>query len=154
MVAVALTPLLLTAVPATASAEMYLGLRNVDCSGVTVGGSGLPASTALSVALLDGDGAHGRELERQSVTTSAGGAFMWRAEVSLSGLRLVRAVVTRPGLATPIAWTEHVVPSVCPLAYTGSGRILPLVGFSLSSVVLGFLLLTAFSYKGRHLHFR
>ncbi len=142
---------LLAAPSSAASAEMYLGIRNLDCSGVTVGGSGLPASTELSVALLDS--AHPREIERRSVATSASGTFTWRADVSLTGLRSVRAVVTRPGLATQVAWTEHVVPSACPLAYTGSGRVLPLVGFSLSSVALGFLLLTAFSYRGRHLAF-
>ncbi len=150
--AVAAILALLVALPSAAPgapAELFLGVRNIDCSGVTVSGSGLPASTDVSVTLLDG--VHLRELARQSITVSAGGAFTWRTRVSLSGLRSVRAVVTRPGMAPPVAWAEHVVPSACPLAHTGSGHALPLAGFSLSSIVLGFLLLTAFAYKGRHL---
>ncbi len=146
--AVAATLALLVALLPAASAEMLLGLRDLDCSGVTVSGTGLPASTDVSVTLLDG--VHLRELVRQSITIGASGSFTWRTRVSLGGLRSVRAVVTRPGTAAPIAWAEHVVPSACPLAHTGSGHVLPMVGLSLSSIAFGFLLLTAFAYKGRH----
>jgi hypothetical protein len=140
----------LSVAPAAASAdEMYLGLRNVNCSGVTVSGSGLPASTELSVTVLDS--AHRRQLDRHVVTTSASGSFVWRSRMSLSGLRSVRAVVARTGESTPIAWTDHQVPTACPLAYTGAGPVIPMVGLSFSSIVLGFLLLTAVSYRGRHL---
>jgi hypothetical protein len=148
LVAGALAGLTALASPASAD-EMYLGFRNVDCFGVTVSGSGLPASTAVSVTVLDT--AHRRQLERQTLSTSASGAFIWRASVSLSGLRSVRAVVARAGATTPIAWTDHLVPTACPLASTGAGPVLPLVGLGLSSIVMGFLLLTAFSYRGRHL---
>jgi hypothetical protein len=141
---------LLSAIPSAAAAEeMYLGIRNVDCSGVTVSGTGLPASTDVTVTLLDA--ASRDRLEGQALTTSAGGAFLWRARVSLSGLRTVRAVVARTGASTPIAWTDHQVPTACPLVNTGAGRMLPLAGTGLSSIVAGFLLLTAFAYKGRHL---
>ena len=143
----ALVPLL--GVASSASAETSLTLRNVDCSGVTVSGGGLPPSTSVSVTLLDST--HRNQLARQAVTTTASGAFMWRARVSLSGLRSVRAVVSRPGQAAPIVWTEHRVPTACPLVNTGAGPVLPLVGFSLASIVFGFLLLTAISYQGRHL---
>src|SRR6266511_3747683 len=129
--------------------EMYLGIRNVDCSGVTVSGSGLPASTDVTVTLLDA--ASRDRLEGQALTTSASGAFLWRARVSLSGLRTVRAVVARTGASTPIAWADHQVPTACPLVNTGAGPVLPLVETGLSSIVAGVLLLTAFAYKGRHL---
>jgi hypothetical protein len=141
---------LLLMLPSAASAdEMYLGIRNVECSGVTVSGSGLPASTQVSVKLMNGVTRH--QLEQRTLTTSASGAFLWRAHVSLSGLRTVRAAVARSGASTPIAWTEHQVPSACPLVNTGVGRSAPLVGLGLTSILLGLLLLTAFSYRGRHL---
>lgn len=143
---------MLSAVPSAALAdEMYLGLRSVDCSGVTVSGSGLPASTDVTVTVLDS--VHLRQLEHHAVTTSASGSFIWRARTSLSGLRSVRAVVARVGTSTPIAWSDHSVPTACPLAYTGAGPVVPLVGLGLSAIVMGFLLLTAFSYRGRHLGF-
>jgi hypothetical protein len=140
---------ILSSVPAAASAdEMYLGLKAVTCSGLTVSGSGLPASTDVSVTLLDS--VHRRQLDRQALSTSSSGAFTWRARVALSGLRSVRAVVSRTGATSPIAWTEHTVPTACPLAYTGPGSTLPLVGLALVSLTGGFLLLSAFAYKGRH----
>jgi hypothetical protein len=143
---------MLSAIPVAAAAdEMYLGLREVDCAGATVSGSGLPAGTHVTVTLLDGT--NKRELARHAVTTSASGGFTWRARVSLSGLSSVRAVVARAGASAPIAWTEHQVPTACPLAYTGGGPVMPQVGLGLSSIVVGFLMLTAFSYQGRHLGF-
>jgi len=129
--------------------ETYLGLHSVDCTGVTVSGGGLPANTAVTVTVQDA--ANRRELERAALTTSASGAFTWRARVSLSGLRSVRAVVTRAGAGTPIAWTDHQVPTACPLAYTGAGTVVSLAGMALSSIVFGFLLLTAVSYSGPQL---
>ncbi len=143
---------MLSALPSAALAdEMYLGLRSVDCSGVTVSGSGLPASTDVTVTVLDS--VHQRQLERHAVTTSASGAFVWRARTSLSGLRSVRAVVARVGASTPIVWTDHSVPTACPLANTGAGPVVPLVSMGLTSIMMGFLLVTAFSYQGRHLGF-
>jgi hypothetical protein len=141
---------MLSAMPAAAAAdEMYLGLRDVDCTGATVSGSGLPASTQVTVTVLNGT--NRRELDRHQLTTSASGGFTWRSQTSLSGLNSVRAVVAKVGASGPIAWTDHQVPTACPLAYTGAGPALQLVGLGLSSIVVGFLLLTAFSYKGRHL---
>jgi hypothetical protein len=141
---------MLCAMPAAAAAdEMYLGLRDVDCTGATVSGRGLPAGTHVTVTVLNGT--NKRPLDRHELTISASGGFTWRSRTSLSGLNSVRAVVARAGASAPIAWTEHQVPTACPLAYTGAGPVLPLVGLGLSSIVVGFLLLTAFSYKGRHL---
>jgi hypothetical protein len=142
---------MLSAIPVAAAAdEMYLGLRDVDCTGATVSGSGLPAGTQVTVTVLNGT--NKRELDRHQLTTSASGGFTWRSRTSLSGLNSVRAVVAKAaGAGAPIAWTDHQVPTACPLAYTGAGPVLPLVGLGLSSIVVGFLLLTAFSYKGRHL---
>jgi hypothetical protein len=141
---------MLSAVPVAAAAdEMYLGLRDVDCTGATVSGNGLPASTHVTVTVLDGTSK--RQLDRHAVTTSATGGFTWRARVSLSGLNSVRAAVARPGASAPIAWTEHQVPTACPLAYTGAGPVLPMVGIGTASIVAGFLILMAFTYRGRHL---
>jgi hypothetical protein len=61
----------------------------------------------------------------------------------------VRAVVTREGASTPIAWAEHSVPKPCPLVNTGADQAVPLAGLALNSIVLGFLLLTAVSYRIR-----
>jgi hypothetical protein len=136
------------AAPGPAAAATYVGLRGLTCEGVTTVGTGLPASTRLDVALVDP--ASKRTLLRGRPTTSAAGAFQWRAQISLSGMRRVRAVIRADG-ARPLAWAEQSVPSFCPLATTGPDRTLPLVGVGLSSVTLGVLLLIAFSYQGRHL---
>jgi hypothetical protein len=142
----ALAVLALLAAPA--GAVTYVGLHDLTCDGVTTEGTGLPASTRLEVALVDP--VSQRTLVRGQPTTSAAGAFEWRAKVSLSGMRRIRAVIRRPG-ATPLAWAEQKLPSACPLASTGPDRTLPLVGVGLSSFTLGVLLLVAFSYQGRHL---
>ncbi len=156
LLVVAMLAVLVIAPVSGAPAETFLGLRNVDCNGVTVSGAGLPANASLTVMLTD---PQQRALERQALTTSSSGAFIWRTRVSLSGLRSVRAVVTRPGASVPIAWTEHSVPSPCPLVNTGADDALPLAGLALSSIVVGFLLLTAVSYRrrayqGRHVALR
>jgi len=142
--------LAMLAVPGPAAAATYVGLRGLTCEGVTTVGSGLPASTRLDVAVLDP--ASKRTLARGRPTTSAAGAFQWRAQVALSGMRRVRAVIhAGDASAKPLAWAEQSVPSACPLAATGPDRALPLVGVGFSSVTLGVLLLVAFSYQGRHL---
>jgi hypothetical protein len=135
------------AAPGPAAAATYVGLRGLTCEGVTTVGTGLPAGTRLDVAVVDP--ASRRTLARGQPTTSADGAFQWRAQVSLSGMRRVRAVI-RAGGARPLAWAEQSVPSACPLAATGPDRTMPLVGVGFSSVTLGVLLLVAFSYQGRH----
>jgi hypothetical protein len=138
----------LLAAPAPTIAMTYVGLRGLTCDGVTTVGTGLPAGTRLDVAVVDP--ASERTLARGQPTTSGAGAFQWRAQVSLSGMRRVRAVI-RAGGTRPLAWTEQSLPSACPLATTGPNRTLPLVGVGLSSFTLGVLLLIAFSYQGRHL---
>ncbi|HZD74935.1 MAG TPA: hypothetical protein VE776_13810 [Actinomycetota bacterium] len=130
----------------TASAQMFLGFRSVGCDSVTVNGAGLPPATAVTVTLTS---PKRRVLEREQLTTSPSGSFIWRTRVSLSGLRSVRAVVTREGASTPIAWAEHSVPKPCPLVNTGADQAVPLAGLALNSIVLGFLLLTAVSYRIR-----
>jgi hypothetical protein len=144
----ALAIIALLAAPGPATAMTYVGLRGLTCGGVTTVGTGLPADTRLDVAVVDP--ASRRTLARGQPTTSTDGAFQWRAQISLSGMRRVRAVI-RAGGTRPLAWTEQSVPSACPLATTGPNRTLPLVGVGLSSVTLGMLLLLAFSYQGRHL---
>jgi hypothetical protein len=141
------------AAPWPAAAATNVGLRGLTCEGVTTIGTGLPASTRLDVAVVDP--ASKRTLARGRPSTSAAGEFEWRAEVSLSGMRRVRAVIRAGGAgSTPLAWAEQMVPSACPLAATGPGGTLPLAGAGLSSVALGMLLLmVAFyhqSYQGRH----
>jgi hypothetical protein len=141
------------AAPWPAAAATYVGLRGLTCEGVTTVGTGLPAGTRLDVAVVDP--ASKRTLARGQPTTSAAGAFQWRAQVSLTGMRRVRAVIHADGAsARPLAWAEQSVLSACPLAATGPGSTLPLAGVGLSSVALGALLLMmAFfhqSYQGRH----
>ena len=140
--------LVVLAAPGPAAAATYVGLRGLTCEGVTTVGTGLPAATRLDVAVVDP--ASRRTLARGQPTTSADGAFQWRAQVSLSGMRRVRAVI-RAGGARPLAWAEQSVPSACPLAATGPDRTMPLVGVGFSSLTLGVLLLVAFSYQGRHM---
>jgi hypothetical protein len=145
---VGLTALALLAVARPAAGVTYVGLHDLTCDGATTEGTGLPKQAGLDVALVDP--ASRRTLSRDRVTTSASGAFEWRADVSLSGMRRVRAVVNRPGQATPLAWVEHSLARACPLASTGPNRTLPLIGVGLSSFTLGVLLLVAFAYQGRH----
>jgi hypothetical protein len=130
-----------------ASAQTFLTLRSIDCSGVTVSAAGLPRSSVLTITLSAPDK---RPLQHQRVTTSPSGTLVWSARVSLSGLRSVRAAVSRPGASAPIAWTEHSVPTPCPLVNTGANRAAPLAALALTWIALGLLLLTTFSYKGRH----
>lgn len=142
------------AAPGPAAAATYVGLRGLTCEGVTTIGTGLPASTPLDVAVVDPTSK--RTLARGRPSTSAAGEFEWRAQVSLSGMRRVRAVIRAGGASSrPLAWAEQSVQSACPLAATGPDRTLPLVGVGVSSVALGVLLLMlAFfyqSYQGRHL---
>jgi hypothetical protein len=145
--------LALLAAPGPAAAATYVGLRGLTCEGVTTVGTGLPASTRLDVAVVDPTSK--RTLARGRPTTSAAGEFEWRAQVSLSGMRKVRAVIRDGGAGDrPLAWAEQMVPSACPLAATGPDRAVPLVGVGISSVALGMLLLimafTYQSYQGRH----
>jgi hypothetical protein len=145
---IGLTALTLLALTRPAAGVTYIGLHDLTCDGATTEGTGLPARTALEVALVDP--ASDRTLARGRVTTSAKGTFEWRAAVSLSGMREVRAAVNRPGQDTPLAWVEHSLARACPLASTGPDRTLPLIGVGLSTFTLGVLLLTAFAYHGRH----
>jgi hypothetical protein len=126
----------------------YVGLHDLTCDGATTEGTGMPERARLDVTLVDP--ASDRTLSRGRVITSASGTFEWRARVSLSGLRAVRAVVRDPGKSTPLAWVEHSLARSCPLAYTGPNRTLSLVGVGLSAFTLGVLVLLAFAYQGRH----
>jgi hypothetical protein len=136
--------------PTAAAADMtYLGLEDLTCGGVTIHGTGLPTATRLEVAVVDP--ASRRTLLEGSVTTSASGAFSWRARASLSGRRAVRAVLRRPGQRTSLAWAQQSVPQPCPLASTGPNRSLVLLGAGFGSFTLGLLLLLGFAYRGRHL---
>jgi hypothetical protein len=144
----ALALLGLLAVPGRAAAMEYVGLHEVTCDGATTEGTGLAKRTRFDVALVDP--ASKRTLARGRPTTDAAGTFEWRAQLSLSGMGKVRAVVSRPGGSAPLAWTEQTLPAACPLAATGRGRTLPLVGVGLSAFTLGMLLLAAFAYRGRH----
>jgi hypothetical protein len=145
---IGLTALALVVVARPAGAMTYVGLHDLTCEGATTEGTGLAEGTRLEVALVDP--ASDRTLSRGEVTTGASGTFEWRARVSLSGMREVRAEVRRPGQATPVAWVEHSLARACPLAFTGPNRTLPLVGVGLSSFTLGVLVLLAFAYQGRH----
>jgi hypothetical protein len=145
---IGLTALAFLAVARPAAGVTYIGLHDLTCGGATTEGTGLPERARLEVALVDP--ASDRALSRGRVTTSASGTFEWRANVSLSGMRSVRAVVTRPGEARPLAWVEHSLARACPLAGTGPDRTLSLVGVGLSAFTLGVLLLVAFAYHGRH----
>jgi hypothetical protein len=145
---IGLTALALLAVAGPGSAVTYIGLHDLTCAGATTEGAGMPERARLEVALVDP--ASDRTLTRGRVTTSASGTFEWRAEVSLSGMREVRAEVRRPGQDRPLAWVEHSLARACPLASTGPNRTLPLIGVGVGSLTLGVLVLMAFAYQGRH----
>ena len=145
---IGLTAAALLALAQPASAVTYVGLHDLTCDGAVTEGTGLPGRARLEVALVDP--ASDRTLSRGQVTTSASGTFEWRAKVSLSGMRAVRAVVRRPGQDRPLAWVEHSLARACPLASTGPRRTVPLAGVGLSSFTLGVLILVAFAYQGRH----
>jgi hypothetical protein len=145
---IGLTALALLAVAGPATGVTYVGLHDLTCEGATTEGTGMPEGARLDVALVDP--ASDKTLSRGRVTTSGSGTFEWRAKVSLSGMREVRAVVRRPGQSAPLAWVEHSLARACPLASTGPNRTLPLVGVGLSSFTLGVLVLIAYAYRGRH----
>ena len=131
---IGLTAFALLALAQPATAVTYVGLHDLTCSGATTEGTGMPQGSRLDVQLVD----------------PASGTFEWRAKVSLTGMRAVRAVVRDPARSAPLAWVEHSLARSCPLAYTGPNRTLSLVGVGLSSFTLGVLVLIAFAYQGRH----
>ena len=145
---IVLTALALVVVARPAGAMTYVGLHDLTCEGATTEGTGMAKGARLEVALVDP--ASDRTLSRGRVTAGASGTFEWRARVSLSGMRELRAEVRRPGQAKPIAWVEQSLARACPLASTGPNRTLPLIGVGLSSFTLGLLVLIAFAYQGRH----
>jgi hypothetical protein len=145
---IGLTALALVAVARPAGAMTYVGLHDLTCESATTEGTGMAKGARLEVALVDP--ASDRTLSRGRVTAGASGSFEWRAKVSLSGMRELRAEVRRPGQAKPVAWVEQSLARACPLAATGPNRTLPLVGVGLSSLSLGVLVLIAFAYQGRH----
>jgi hypothetical protein len=146
---IGLTAFALLAVAQPVTAITYVGLHDLTCEGATTEGTGMPERARLEVALVDP--ASDRTLTRGRVTTSASGTFEWRAKVSLSGMREIRAEVRRPGQSRPLAWVEHSLARSCPLATTGPvNRTLSLVGVGLSSFTLGVLVLYALAYRGRH----
>jgi len=145
---IGLTALALVVVARPADAMTYVGLHDLTCESATTEGTGMAKGARLEVALVDP--ASDRTLSRGRVTAGASGTFEWRAKVSLSGMREIRAEVRRPGQAKPIAWVEQSLARACPLASTGPNRTLPLVGVGLSSFTLGVLVLIAFAYQGRH----
>jgi len=145
---IVLTALALVVVARPAGAMTYVGLHDLTCEGATTEGTGMAKGARLEVALVDP--ASDRTLSRGRVTAGASGTFEWRARVSLSGMRELRAEVRRPGQAKPIAWVEQSLARACPLASTGPNRTLPLVGVGLSSFTLGVLVLIALAYQGRH----
>jgi hypothetical protein len=145
---IGLTALALVVVARPAGAMTYVGLNDLTCESATTEGTGMAKGARLEVALVDP--ASDRTLSRGRVTAGASGTFEWRAKVSLSGMREIRAEVRRPGQAKPIAWVEQSLARACPLASTGPNRTLPLVGVGLSSFTLGVLVLIAFAYQGRH----
>ena len=145
---IGLTALALVVVARPAGAMTYVGLHDLTCEAATTEGTGMAKGARLEVALVDP--ASDRTLSRGRVTAGASGTFEWRAKVSLSGMRELRAEVRRPGQAKPIAWVEQSLARACPLAYTGPSRAVPLAGVGLSSLTLGVLVLMAFAYQGRH----
>ena len=145
---IVLTALALVVVARPAGAMTYVGLHDLTCEGAITEGTGMAKGARLEVALVDP--ASDRTLSRGRVTAGASGTFEWRAKVSLSGMREIRAEVRRPGQAKPVAWVEQSLARACPLASTGPNRTLPLVGVGLSSFALGVLVLIAFAYQGRH----
>jgi hypothetical protein len=146
---IGLTALALMALAPAGNAVTYVGLHDLTCVGATTEGTGMPKDARLEVALVDP--ASDRTLTRGRVETSGSGTFEWRARVSLSGMREIRAVVRRPGQDRPLAWVEHSLARACPLATTGpDDRALPLIGVGVSSLTLGMLVLIAFAYQGRH----
>ena len=145
---IGLTALALVVVARPAGAMTYVGLHDLTCEAATTEGTGMAKGARLEVALVDP--ASDRTLSRGRVTAGASGTFEWRARVSLSGMRELRAEVRRPGQAKPIAWVEQSLARACPLASTGPSRAVPLAGVGLSSLTLGVLVLMAFAYQGGH----
>ena len=63
-------------------------------------------------------------------------------------MRGVSAVATGPGAIVPIAYAHHGASALPPLGLIPGGPMpLSLAGMALSAIVVGFLLLTAISYR-------
>jgi hypothetical protein len=136
--------LLLLPTPARAADE-HLGLHDMNCTGISAMGTGLPRSSTLDLALVDPT-AHETLAERK-VRTSAAGAFETRMQAALYQRLRVRLQVTGPG-GERIGFAEHSMAKgapMCDLPFTGTGRTAVLLGLGagLLAVGTGLLLLTA-----------
>jgi hypothetical protein len=147
---------LLLAVPAAAAES--LEVLPAGCNQVTVAGSGLPASTALTVVVSDGFS--GKALKQAAVTTGADGSFSVKVPVSLRGLAAVGAEARAGGriLLGATHNLDNKLRSQCGGASAGSGA-LPFTGPAQAYLLLaigagllgvGGLMRASFAYHGRH----
>ena len=112
---------LLPPAPAWA-ADKHVGLHDMNCSGITAMGSGMPASSTLRLALVDP--AKGETLTEETVKTSAKGDFEARLRVGLQQRLTVRLQVTGPG-GQRIGFAQHSMTAgspMCDLPFTGPSR--------------------------------
>jgi hypothetical protein len=72
--------------------EAQFALREVDCKGMTVVGTGLPAGTTVRLTLVNRDS--GRVLLRRTVRASRRGGFAVRLAAPTNGVHGLRVLVT------------------------------------------------------------
>ena len=128
--------LLLFAGPASAE-DTHIGLHDMNCTGITAMGKGLPASTTLGLTLLDA-GKH-TTLTKRSVRTSADGMFETRLPVALNQVLTMQLQVTGPG-GKRIGFAEHAMEMgspMCDLPFTGPKGTTVLLTAGLALLCLG-----------------
>jgi len=139
---------LLLPTPARAD-DKHVGLHDMNCTGITAMGKGLPKVATLRLALVDP--ARLETLVERTVRTSPTGTFRTRLKAPLYQRLTVRLQVTGPGGAR-IGFAQHSMAKgapMCDLPFTGSGRTTLLLGLGTALLTVGIGLLLATGRGGR-----
>ena len=121
-----LAGLVLALLPAAALAQpgrdAQFALRDIDCTGVTVVGRGLPAGTAVRLTLVDRDS--GRAMLRRTVRATAEGRFASRMAADTKGVHGLRVVIAN-SKGRRLGFVDHTRAKgapLCRLPFTGPFR--------------------------------
>ena len=122
-----LAGVVLALVPAAALAqqpgrEAQFRLRDIDCKGVTVTGTGLPARAPVRLTLVNRD--NGRVLVRRTVRVRSNGRLSARLEASTRGVLGVRVLVAN-SKGGRLGFVDHTMAkgaAMCRLPFTGPVR--------------------------------
>jgi hypothetical protein len=141
--------LTLPAATAAAEQQQHVGLHDMKCSSIMAMGKGMPEDATLRLTLVNRD--NGTTLARQTVQTSAKGAFEVRMHARINQVLSMRLLVDRMD-GTKVGFADHVMARgapMCNLPFTGPSRTPPLLLAGSGALVLGLLLVVAATRRER-----